>query len=290
MRSEQVWHYIIWLTARIKSMGILNHDYLMRKGHALMNANSILLYFMLSSISLMIEKAYGEVKDDSIIAVASIFPPFQYLDKGNLKGISIDVIEAVSQATGLVIEYRVIPWKRAYKYTLSKPNTFIMAISRIPEREPFFKWVGPLYNTQIKLYRLASRDDILIEDLSDAKQFRIGTVRGYASESYLLSRDFKLNVQIFSDATTEYNVKKLLMGRIDLLVSTNLTLSYLVKIENIDVNLITDAFKLGDPIKDYFGFNLNTSDKVITTFQSAFNELVKSGGYKKIVDRYLLEF
>ncbi|MGI0118214.1 substrate-binding periplasmic protein [Zooshikella sp. RANM57] len=255
-----------------------------------MRANNILLYLVLLVGSLVVNKAFGQVKDDSLIAVASPFPPFQYVEEGILKGISIDVLSAIIQKTELIIEYRVMPWKRAYNYTLSRPNTVIMAISRTSEREPLFKWVGPLYNTQIKMYRLTSRRDIVLYRLADAMQFRIGTVRGYASERYLLTQGFKKNIQIISDSTTTYNVKKLLNDRIDLLVSTDLTLSYLIKNENINPDTIVEAFKLSDPIPDFFGFNLNTSDEIINEFQRVFDELVESGDYQKIINNYLLRF
>ncbi|MBU2712739.1 hypothetical protein [Zooshikella harenae] len=77
----------------------------------------------------MIDKAFGQVKGDSLIAVASPFLPFQYVEEGILKGISIDALSAIIQKIELIIEYRVMPWKRAYNYTLSRPNTLIMAIS-----------------------------------------------------------------------------------------------------------------------------------------------------------------
>ncbi|WP_373687362.1 substrate-binding periplasmic protein [Zooshikella harenae] len=121
-------------------------------------------------------------------------------------------------------------------------------------------------------------------------QFRIATVRGYASEKYLLSKGFKQNVQIVSGLDTTNNIRKLINKRVDLILSTDLVLSFLVKNKHINPNLIVEVFKVGSPIKDFFGFNINTSDKMLENFQRAFDELVDSGEYEKIINKYLLAF
>jgi polar amino acid transport system substrate-binding protein len=54
-------------------------------------------------------------------------------------------------------------------------------MTRTPERDAQFEWIGVLSNRQIYLYKLKSRTDIQIKTLSDAGAYKTGLVREMAS-------------------------------------------------------------------------------------------------------------
>lgn len=55
------------------------------------------------------------------------FPPYNFRDDGNLKGISIDLLEAVWQRMGVNLNrsvIQVLPWTEGYKRTLNEKKPF----------------------------------------------------------------------------------------------------------------------------------------------------------------------
>ena len=97
-------------------------------------------------------------------------------------------------------------------------------------RMKYFKWIGPVSDRNIYFYKLKSRSDIIINKLSDAKKYNVGTVINTANSEYLESKGFKLK------KVPNYiqNMYKLLNGRVDLIDSLDYTVAYLAKKEGMD--------------------------------------------------------
>jgi hypothetical protein len=65
------------------------------------------------------------------------------------------------------------------------------SMTRTPERDAQFEWIGALSNRQIYLYKFKSRTDIRIKTLSDAGAYKTGLVREMASaKEFLRKRQF----------------------------------------------------------------------------------------------------
>ncbi len=74
-------------------------------------------------------------------------PPYNYEENGTLQGISIDLLEAMTEKMGKNVsrdQVRLVPWNEGYQAALTGNRTMIFAIARIPSRETSFKWAGPL--------------------------------------------------------------------------------------------------------------------------------------------------
>lgn len=138
-------------------------------------------------------------------------PPSSMRENGVVTGISADKVREMMARAGVGYRIDLLPWKRAYTAALQRPDACVFATTRTPERERLFKWVGPLDETQWVLMGRADRH-YRLDQLDDARRYRIGTYNGDAREQYLRARGFVLD-SAQDDLT---NPRKLLLGRIDL--------------------------------------------------------------------------
>lgn len=149
--------------------------------------------------------------DDMLTLLTEYAPPASMLEHGQVTGRETDKIRALMARTGTPYRLDVLPWKRAYHMALTQPATCVYSTSRTPEREAWFKWVGPTDQADWVFYGRLDHS-FPLRTLEDARSLRIGTYNGDARDDYLRSRGFQV------DATNNdlANPEKLLLKRIDL--------------------------------------------------------------------------
>lgn len=141
-------------------------------------------------------------------------PPFNLLAGGEVSGSSTEKVKELMRRARQPYRIELMPWKRAYELALEQPHTCVYSTTRTIEREPLFKWVGPIAVNEWVLFGRADAG-IRLASLEDARPYRIGAYIGDVREQYLSSRGFRVEA-VPSDAQ---NPRKLMMGRIDLWVS-----------------------------------------------------------------------
>ena len=104
-----------------------------------------------------------------------------------------DILREVLKQADVDYHIQFLPWPRALLNVKQEPNTLIYTISRTPERESQYEWIGPFAKHQGFFYKLASRKDIRVETLQDVRRYRVATVRGDAQTDLMLKLGVALN-------------------------------------------------------------------------------------------------
>ncbi|MGQ5524655.1 substrate-binding periplasmic protein [Chitinimonas sp. PSY-7] len=221
---------------------------------------------------------------DPIQAVTDSYPPFIYLEKNQPAGIAVDVLNALFKESGLSGQIQFLPWQRAYSMGLSdKPNILVFTMSRTADRENLFKWIGPILNVRVRLYKLKNRNDISSMPLDEARNYRTGVVLGYASEKLLLDAGFEQGKQLDQAVNEETNVKKFVAGRFDLICSNDFVLAEELNKIGRSFSDVESVVTLDKPFDEYMGFSKATDDTTVLAFRAAFERLRKSGRYDAIL-------
>lgn len=213
------------------------------------------------------------------------YPPFNYENKNEkVTGMTTDIVREIMKSNGEEYEIRLMPWARAYKQIINKPNKILFSMTRTPQREYLFKWVGPIANNSFVFYA-RSDSKITINSLEDAKdeKYKVGTYLDGANEIYLKSQDF---YNIYSVPNDLLNIKKLVKGRIDLWAAGETQGLYKAKQLKIDPKKLKKVFKIKDT-QLYIAFSRTTPNSIINQWQKELDKMKKDGRYKKIVDKYL---
>ncbi|WP_247749689.1 substrate-binding periplasmic protein [Pseudoalteromonas viridis] len=192
---------------------------------------------LLASMGMSFDLAAADLKPRPVIVptsepaiqlqvVTEEWVPYNYTNQqGLVDGRATQKVREVLDAAGISYEIQVFPWTRAMKIAQTQPNTMIYSIFRTPEREAHFEWACPLLRpVKEHLFRLASRNDIKLNSLNDAKRYITALVRGSVVHEYLLSKGFKGGVNLDLSADPSSLIKKLLAGRVDFLITTEFTI------------------------------------------------------------------
>ncbi|MBF0351321.1 MAG: ABC transporter substrate-binding protein [SAR324 cluster bacterium] len=222
--------------------------------------------------------------------VTTDFPPFQMQEDDKVIGITTDLVRAVIQKTGIRATLGLYPWNRAYERALNNPNILIYSIARTPEREPLFKWVGTIAPFNVYFWKLKSRTDIVLNDLEDAKKYKIGGVLSDVKTQYLIKKGFGTGTRIETVHGDHLNLQKLMTGKLDLLPFDDMTFPFKASAAGWDLSLIPAEKALFLPeisSELYMAFSRGTEDALVDRFRKALEELKAEGVPEKIKENYL---
>jgi len=219
------------------------------------------------------------------------FPPFNYTTNKKIQGLSVDVVRAVLKKTKFKYTITSIPWARAYTMSQTNPNTLIFSILRIEKREKLFKWVGIVAPASYSIYRLKSRNDILISILEDLKKYQVGTVIKDVHEQYFVTKGFDLSEfqRVAGKNAYVQNYKKLRKQRIDVLPMSDAVINFISKKQGDNpTNILKKEYILHEMSKGgaYIAASLTTKDDIVFEIRKALESFKKTDDYQLILKKW----
>ncbi len=231
-----------------------------------------------------------QAAEPKLVIYTESFPPYNFKDNtGQLAGINHDIVKDTCERAAIACEFIMLPWKRAYHLVQNNPQSAIISLAKTQERVPLFEWVGPLVSNQTYFYKLKSSEHIVMDDITQAKNYSLGIVRGDIYEMLVRRLGFVAdkNLLLFSEADSF--MRLFFKKRIDLIIGSDFTIGHqtepfgysrddLVKLKQIHV----------DELKgNYIGFNKAASPVVVERFNQALKQLKAESEYKPYINRYV---
>jgi polar amino acid transport system substrate-binding protein len=222
------------------------------------------------------------------------FPPYNYEENGTLKGLSVDLLEEISVKTGMTMtrgQIHLVPWTEGYQAALSRNNTVLFSTGRIPERENFFKWAGPIHTYSTVLFARPDRH-ITITKPEDLKGYRIGVIRDAVGVKQLIGKGVNES-QLVTETNASILIAKLAGNEIDLWAYPEPTGRYLTRQQTGDPYAFEVVYTLPS-LELWYAFNRNVPDLTVQSFQQALDELrtgkdaAGNTTYERITARYIL--
>lgn len=243
---------------------------------------------LLGSLLLSAWAAHAQLPADyKVVLLTENFPPFNMaVDDKNfarddgIDGISAEVVREMFKRAG--IDYNLslrFPWDRLYRLTLDKPNYGLFSTTFTAERQPLFKWVGPLAKTSWVLLA-APGNNLNVASLQEAAQYRIGAYKNDSVSQHLEGQGLK-PVNALRD---QENIKKLLAGTIDLWATTDPVGRYLAKQDG--VSGLNTVLRFNEA-ELYLALNKDTPNEVVERLQKALDEMRAEGFIDEMINNYL---
>ncbi|QJB55427.1 ABC transporter substrate-binding protein [Pseudodesulfovibrio sp. zrk46] len=164
-------------------------------------------------------------------------PPVKDVKDGLPSGIIGDVLIEIMADNGIHFETgdaQLFPLKDAILLATETPGGIILGTMRTTERDSMFKWIGPIYTSTMG-FLAAKSSNIELNSVSDANQYRVGTIVNSGSEK--VAHMQKLDLEKAFRLTDNINAIDLLVGgEIDLLVFPKSSAFYLMLEENVNPN------------------------------------------------------
>lgn len=145
--------------------------------------------------------------------VTENYPPYNYSEDGELKGLSVELMRLIMADAGLEYDMELMPWARAIALAENKNGYCVFSTVHTKERDRRFQWVEPLlisYNYLVK----SADSKVQAATLDEARKHLVGTQLGDYTVGILEGLQFK-RIDLASDI--EVTLRKLLLGRIDLM-------------------------------------------------------------------------
>jgi len=222
------------------------------------------------------------------------YPPYNYVENGNLKGISVDLLLAAWKKMGLnktAKDIKVVPWARGVKMVKTKPGTCLFATTITSERKDVLGWKFvypiPLVNEEPENHVIARKDkNISFDSIEDLKKYkgRFGVVRGDVGEGLLIGAGVN-SAKLDKAANPVSLVKKLDKGRYDLISYSFTTASTKMKANAIDPNKFEIVFAF-PPKPMGYAFYHSTDPALLKKMQEALDALHSDGTAEKIRLKY----
>ncbi|MFY8119693.1 MAG: substrate-binding periplasmic protein [Roseateles sp.] len=213
-------------------------------------------------------------------------PPLNYEEGGQARGFSVELARLICAEAGLSLDVQVMPWVRAMQSAAQQPASLLFSLTRTPERESQFQWVGPISPRRVMVYRLSRRQDLQPASLKELKNLRIGVVRDSAAARLLQAEGLgEDQLELGLDDAT--NLRKLLVGRMDLIVLLDWAAAWHLHQHRLPMRTLTPVLPLDTSRSYWFGLPPDTDPALIRRLQDALDRLRRDGRYELLRRKYL---
>ncbi|WP_097458680.1 substrate-binding periplasmic protein [Mangrovitalea sediminis] len=212
-------------------------------------------------------------------------PPLNYRDGSHVAGYSTAVATRILALAGFKGEFHLFPWKRAYSIVQEQPNTVLYTMARTEQREALFRWVGPLAQRRIYLYRLSRRPGIRLASLADVRPYRVVGLNGSAAANELSQR--LPDVDLLLVGNEQQSLEMLLLDHADLVIMLDWAMQYHLAKLHQPGDRVTPALLLDDRYQYYFAVSKSTPVATVAKLQAAFDQLKASGELARLQEQYL---
>lgn len=215
------------------------------------------------------------------------YAPYNYTERGILKGISVDILHEVWKRAGIgpkKPDIEVLPWARGYMYLKNEKNSCLFSMGITEERKKQFIFSIPILSNNNVIIAKKSRK-YKIDSINELKNIIIGSVREDAGEQFLVSAGWSID-KLERSSSAETLVRKLAMDRMDAISYGEDTATYNMRLYGIDPNQYEIIYIINKS-ETSFGFNKETDPEIITQFNWAIESLKKDGTIEKIRKKYL---
>ncbi|UZP65819.1 transporter substrate-binding domain-containing protein [Desulfovibrio mangrovi] len=229
------------------------------------------------------------------VVFAGDLPPYHFEDANKrIVGISVEVLTEMMRRCDMAFHPELVrnpPWARALKETELIPDHLLIGVVRTADREPLFKWIGPLSTIRMGLIAKKSRH-IRIRDKDEIRNYSIGAINNSAPASLLQAEGFpKEKLTLLTDNNQQFRM--LQAERVDLITHVDTVAPYFMR----ELGYALEEYEMIHVIREvplYFAVNKATDDAVVARLQHALDEMKKKpakgqSSYDAIVQSYLGE-
>lgn len=211
------------------------------------------------------------------------FPPFEFEDGGEIKGIDADFAKAIAEELGYELKIENLEFDVLITALNTNKVDFIAAGMTItPLREEQVNFSDTYYTAQQAVVVLEDSTISTLDDLVGKKiGVQAGTTGQYLAEEIEGANDNKLINGYNAGAEA---IQALLNGQIDAVVVDNLPATEFFN-KNEGLKLLNGLYE-----DEEYAIAFRKSDTtLLNDFNNAMKKLINDGSFQEIVDKYMLE-
>jgi len=194
------------------------------------------------------------------------------------------VVQAVLAEAGFTADVEVVPWTRLVHSLESQQNVLGVAMTRTPQREDRFHWIGLIRPVDFKLWALPERADEFPDTLEDFRDFRVSAVRDDVVEMYLLDNGFTNLVYLSQTSNTLTMLRR---NRVDLMPYIAPAIDDYLARKNEPPGTLVPVFDLEEISTGHFIVMSKQSDPaLVKLLQDSYQAVAERGEVARILESH----
>jgi polar amino acid transport system substrate-binding protein len=216
------------------------------------------------------------------------YPPYEFLEDGEVKGVAVEIVQEVFKRMKVPIKITLYPWDQSLAMIQKGEADAIFTLFKTPEREAFADYSHEVLMPQVVSLFVTKDSHIVFDgDLNKLSRYTFGVVRTVSYGS-IFDDAVKNGVIRISEAseTGEENMKKLLQGSFDILVSNRYGALDIVKRMN-NMDQVQELIPAIQSVPSYIAFSKKRS---LTSLRDECDSILRNmkddGTYESIITSY----
>ncbi len=237
-------------------------------------------------------------KNRPLQAATLIYPPYQYLENGEPKGIAVEIIREAVKRTGVKqVNFKFYPWNRAVYSTQFGQSDILFNAGKNEARQLWGQYIDSTLILQ--KYLLFKRRDVAIQvnpNFSNVNNRSIAIRLGYlyGTGPFRQALDGNKFSEVVHSNSTQHSVDLLLGGRVDFFVGDRLPVMHYLKEhklhDKIDVIKETDNPAHNMQVLEwptYILFSKKTiASEYVNEVNAAMESMRKDGFIQDVIKKY----
>ncbi len=234
---------------------------------------------------LLMLPSLGSIAAEALTAYTELEESANYSEDGQglvPVGPGHNVVRAVLNEAGYDMDMHVVPWPRVIHSLETEKNVVGFSMTRTPEREDRYHWIGLIRPISFKLWTLAERADEMPRTLEEATHLRVSAIRGDVVENYLISKGFDNRVYLSESANA---ITMLRRGRIDVMpyIESGMA-SYLAR-KNEPLGTLVPVIDLEEISTGHYIVMSKQSDpELVQSLRNAYQRVAASGYFDLLAE------
>lgn len=226
---------------------------------------------------------------DTLRVATFNFPPFQYEELGEIKGVTTELIREIFKRMNQPIEMATYPFPRALKTIRDGSSDILFTCYYLKDREHFVTYSRePLIHQTIALFVLKDSTIVFDGNLAKLAGHSFGLVRFSYGKTLDAAISNKTIAKTDYVSDMENNFKKFIKGRFEILPSDRWVARYYQEqIAPKGVSLIKELRPTIESFPAYIGYSkTNHLEALRDRVDETLREMKKDGTYQTIIDTH----
>lgn len=206
------------------------------------------------------------------------YPPVNFMENGVAKGVMIDIVRAISAATGRQVTIELTDWKNAQIRVQNGTADGLIGMSVTDERKKLFAFTEPVAKNEFSLFVRSS--DISIRGTNDLAGLTIAVTSGGLPRKIMESRS---GIELVTVDTYLEGLERLTDGRVDVFAADRWVAAYTIQKNNIQGVKIAGAPFASLPAAIAFR---KGNTQLAGEFNQAIAKLQRDGTIGRILDEW----
>lgn len=201
------------------------------------------------------------------------------------KGIAVDIVKEILKRAEVPVELKLYPWKRCLHYAQKGSVDGLFFLSKNMERETYLIFTEPFVVSSYIIYYSSERKaPFKWKKWGDLKAYRIGTCDDYNYGDNFINASKEYNYKIDPAHTDLLSIKKLIAGRVDIIILNRSTADSIIDNNPEFKGKIISAEKPLDTASYYMAFSKKSKNLELLP---GINEIIEEMKTDGTIDKFL---